>query len=47
MCVDRGASVPAAAGDTDPAGPVDFDLVRESAERSGGMRVVGPPPFER
>jgi quercetin dioxygenase-like cupin family protein len=43
----RGASVPAADDDTEPAGPVDFDLVRESAERSGGMRVVGPPPFQR
>jgi len=28
------------------AGPVDFDRVREAAQRSGGMRVLGPPPFE-
>jgi hypothetical protein len=26
--------------------PVDFDRVREAAQRSGGMRVLGPPPFE-
>ena len=41
----RGASEPASA-DADPFGPVDFERVRESAERSGGMQVVGPPPFE-
>ena len=41
----RGASQPAGA-DTEPAGPVDFDRVRESAERSGGMQLLGPPPFE-
>ena len=40
----RGASEPAG-DDTDPSGPVDFDKVRQSAERSGGMQVVGPPPF--
>ena len=40
----RGASEPAGA-DGDPAGPVDFARVRESAARSGGMQVVGPPPF--
>ena len=40
----RGASEPAGA-DAEPAGPVDFARVRESAERSGGMQVVGPPPF--
>jgi len=40
----RGASEPAS-GDTDPSGPVDFGRVREAAERSGGMEVVGPPPF--
>lgn len=42
----RGASEPANA-DTDPSGPVDLQRVRESAERSGGMQVLGPPPFER
>jgi quercetin dioxygenase-like cupin family protein len=41
----RGASKPLG-GEEDPSGPVDFALVRESAERSGGMQVVGPPPFE-
>ena len=40
----RGASVPAG-GDADPAGPVDFDRVRASAERTGGMQLLGPPPF--
>jgi quercetin dioxygenase-like cupin family protein len=41
----RGASEPASS-DADPAGPVDFARVRETAERVGGMRVLGPPPFE-
>lgn len=41
----RSASVPAG-DEVDPAGPVDFALVRAAAERSGGMRVVGPPPFQ-
>lgn len=41
----RGASEPATA-DTDPAGPVDFARVREATERSGGMQLLGPPPFE-
>jgi mannose-6-phosphate isomerase-like protein (cupin superfamily) len=40
----RGASKPASA-DIEAAGPVDFGLVREAAERSGGMQVLGPPPF--
>ncbi|CAN5260315.1 hypothetical protein BH20ACT16_BH20ACT16_09300 [soil metagenome] len=40
----RGASEPAQSGD-DGAGPVDFDRVRASAQRTGGMQVVGPPPF--
>jgi mannose-6-phosphate isomerase-like protein (cupin superfamily) len=40
----RGASEPAC-GDVDPSGPVDFGRVREAAERSGGMEVLGPPPF--
>jgi quercetin dioxygenase-like cupin family protein len=41
----RGASEPAGA-DTDPSGPVDFDRVRAAAERSGGMQLLGPPPFQ-
>jgi len=40
----RGASEPADK-DASPAGPVDFARVGESAERSGGMRLLGPPPF--
>ena len=40
----RGASEPAG-GDLGPSGPVDLGRVRESAERSGGMQVLGPPPF--
>jgi len=40
----RGASEPAG-GDVDPDGPVDFDRVRKAAERSGGMQLLGPPPF--
>jgi quercetin dioxygenase-like cupin family protein len=40
----RGASEPAGA-DAGAAGPVDFDRVRASAEASGGMQVLGPPPF--
>ena len=40
----RGASEPASA-DADPSGPIDFARVREAAERSGGMQVLGPPPF--
>ena len=40
----RGASE-AASGETVAAGPVDFDRVRDSATRTGGMEIVGPPPF--
>lgn len=40
----RGASEPAS-GDTDPSGPVDFSRVQHAAERSGGMQLLGPPPF--
>jgi mannose-6-phosphate isomerase-like protein (cupin superfamily) len=40
----RGASEPASA-DIEATGPVDFGRVREAAERSGGMEVLGPPPF--
>ena len=41
----RGASEPAA-DDTDPSRAVDFARVREAAERSGGMQILGPPPFQ-
>ena len=40
----RGASEPAST-DADPSGPVDFEKVRASADRSGGMQILGPPPF--
>jgi uncharacterized cupin superfamily protein len=40
----RGASEPASR-DVDQSGPVDFGRVREAAERSRGMEVLGPPPF--
>ena len=40
----RGASEPAGS-DADPSGPIDFARVRASAERSGGMTILGPPPF--
>jgi len=42
----RGASEPAGEDD-DGSGPVDFARVRESAESSGGMQLLGPPPFAR
>jgi quercetin dioxygenase-like cupin family protein len=41
----RGASEPATA-DTDASGPVDFDKLRLSAERNGGVEILGPPPFD-
>lgn len=41
----RAASDPATA-DADPSGPVDFERVRRAAESSGGMKIVGPPPFK-
>jgi hypothetical protein len=28
-----------------PAGPVDFDRVRESARRTHAIGILGPPPF--
>jgi quercetin dioxygenase-like cupin family protein len=40
----RGASEPAGEN-ASPDGPVDFARVGESAERSGGMQLLGPPPF--
>lgn len=27
------------------SGPVDFDRVRASAQRNGGITLLGPPPF--
>ena len=40
-----GASEPAGP-DTVAAGPVDFDRLRQSAERNGGIEILGPPPFD-
>jgi quercetin dioxygenase-like cupin family protein len=39
-----GASESAEAG-AGPEGPVDFARVGEAAESSGGMQLLGPPPF--
>jgi quercetin dioxygenase-like cupin family protein len=41
----RGASEPATA-DLEIAAPVDFARVRASAERNGGIEILGPPPFK-
>jgi hypothetical protein len=38
------ASVPAEAG-APAAQVVDFQLVQASAERNGGIELLGPPPF--
>lgn len=38
------ASEPRGADET-PSGPVDFDRVRDSAARNGGIEILGPPPF--
>src|SRR6202521_1838912 len=40
----RGASVPATR-ELETAGPVDFARVQASAERNGGIEILGPPPF--
>jgi quercetin dioxygenase-like cupin family protein len=40
----RGASDPAGA-DADPAAAVDVGRVIAAAQRTGGMQVLGPPPF--
>lgn len=29
------------------SGPVDFDRVRASAHKNGGIEILGPPPFAR
>lgn len=42
----RGASEPASS-ETSPAGPVDFDRLRQSAERNGSIEILGPPPFDK
>ena len=40
----RGASEPATR-ELETAAPVDFARVRASAERNGGIEILGPPPF--
>ena len=40
----RGASEPATA-DLEALAPVELARVRESAERNGGLEILGPPPF--
>jgi quercetin dioxygenase-like cupin family protein len=40
------ASEPMTANQDTP-GPVDFDRIRESAQRNGGIELLGPPPFSR
>ena len=39
----RAASEPASPGGQAP--PVDFERVRQAAEATGSMTIVGPPPF--
>lgn len=39
----RTASAPAVPGE--PAAAVDLDSIRQAAEATGTMRIVGPPPF--
>jgi quercetin dioxygenase-like cupin family protein len=41
----RGASEPATT-DLEISAPVDFARVRASAERNGGIEILGPPPFK-
>jgi len=41
-----GASEPLTAV-LEAAGPVDFERIRASAARYGGIEILGPPPFER
>jgi quercetin dioxygenase-like cupin family protein len=41
----RGASEPATP-ELEAAAPVDFARVRASAERNGGIEILGPPPFK-
>jgi quercetin dioxygenase-like cupin family protein len=39
----RGASVPLSEREAD--GPVEIERLKESAQRNGGIEIVGPPPF--
>lgn len=40
------AASEAATAETPIAGTVDFARVRAAAEQTGGMKVMGPPPFK-
>ena len=40
----RGASEPLTPN-LEATAPVDFDRVRASAARNGGIEILGPPPF--
>jgi quercetin dioxygenase-like cupin family protein len=40
----RGASEPATP-ELEASAPVDFARIRASAERNGGIEILGPPPF--
>src|SRR6266566_5613457 len=42
----RGASEPLTPA-LEMSAPVDFDRVRASAARNGGIEILGPPPFSR
>jgi quercetin dioxygenase-like cupin family protein len=42
----RGASEPLTP-ELEASAPVDFDRVRASAARNGGIEILGPPPFGR
>ena len=42
----RGASEPLTPA-LEASAPVDFDRVRASAARNGGIEILGPPPFAR
>jgi quercetin dioxygenase-like cupin family protein len=42
----RGASEPATSA-LEALAPVDFARVRASAERNGGIEILGPPPFQK
>jgi mannose-6-phosphate isomerase-like protein (cupin superfamily) len=39
----RSASVPLSESEAD--GPVEIERLKESAQRNGGIEIVGPPPF--
>jgi hypothetical protein len=39
------AASESAEADAEPDGPVDFTRVGKAAESSGGMQLLGPPPF--